>query len=367
MAKILHFGAIRSINPGVKKQLDYESLSATKVNASHTIVYFSHSEPDREYMKKPAMPSFWLKLLIFKKLKNYIHLRISAYSWLLKNQERFDIILIRYPLGDFIFPIFSFYIKPFYTIHHTKEIEEIKSNPSTVSKLQLLIEKIQFKLLQKKILGFVGVTNEIAEYQLDRAKFPKNIMLYPNGILTSHVEIRDYRDDKIKLCCICNKDVPWHGLHKIYNEIEESGRQDFEIYFVGNLSPASENLETDNRVHFTGHLNQDKLEDLLSKIDLCVGPFGLDAKGLNEACPLKTRESFQQGIPVMADYRDPCFNSSFPYFLKSKFDIDAAIAFAIQNRKVGKKSIAESSQQYISKEVLYKNLLESLDNSEKRV
>lgn len=365
MLRILHFGAMKSLNPGVKKQLDYESSSAHKVQANHTIVYFSHCQPDRVYMIRPDKPPFWLKIFILKKLIDYINLRIRAYYWLLKNQNDFDIILIRYPLGDLIFSLFSFYIKPFYTVHHTKEIEEINSRSGAIFKIQLFMEKFQLRLIKKKVLGFIGMTREIAEYQVDRAKLPKDIAVYPNGVLKRLGEIKDCRSDKVKLCCICNKEAPWHGLSNIYRQIEASERLDFEIYFVGNFSSATKRLATDSRVNFIDHLNQDELETLLSKIDLCIGPFGLATIGLHEACPLKTRESLQQGTPVMADYKDPCFDSDFPYFLNSQFNIDAALKFALQNRKIEKRLIAESAQQYISKEELYKKLLDFLDNNRK--
>ncbi|WP_421911087.1 glycosyltransferase [Marinobacter sp.] len=364
MPNILHFGALKSINLGVKNQLDFEILAAQKSGANHAVVYFSHTRPDRKYMMQPSKPPLWLKFILSKKLINYFNLRIKAYSWLIKNQNNFDVIMIRYPLGDIVFPFLCLFVAPFYTIHHTKEIPEINSKQGLIFRIQLVIERFQFQLVKNRARGFIGVTNEIAEYQLQRSRSVKNVAIYPNGTLSNQIDIKDYRNGHAKLCCICNDEAPWHGLQEIYEEVDKIDRHDFKIYFVGNLPSAPKKLQLDPRINFTGYLEQQELEDLLAKIDLCIGPFGLSMKDLHEACPLKTRESFKHGIPVMADYRDPCFDKSFPHFFQSKFYLDAAIEFAIKNREYRKKEIAEASEKHISKDILYSRLLRFITSND---
>ena len=364
MKRTLHFGALKSLNPGFKRQLDYELIASQNLERPHDIVFFSHDQPDRRYMKQPSQIVQNCKDYFLISVIKYFMLRISAYAWLLKHQKNYDVTVIRYPLGDLVFPIFSLFLKPFYTIHHTKELEEIKSKTRFSSRFQLLLEKIQFRILSRKILGFIGVTNEIALYEVDRAKKPRATTIYPNGVLSDAEQILDERGGKVKLCCICKQEFPWNGLSKIYEKIAESDRDDFELYMVGNLN-LPEDLASDCRVFFTGFLNASELRSVLAKIDLCIGPFGLEAKQLQEACPLKTRESLRHGIPVLAAHTDTCFDHGFPFFKNSEFDLEKAVSFALENRKFRKDEIAELAQKKMSKEKLFEDLMTYLDDGDR--
>lgn len=361
MKRTLHFGALKSLNPGFKGQLDYELAASINLDRPHDIVFFSHDQPDRQYMKQPSERVGNYKNTFSTVVIKYFVLRIRAYKWLLTHQKDYDVIFIRYPLGDLIFPIFSLFLKPFYTIHHTKEIEEIQSKTRIISQFQLFLEKIQFRILNRKILGFIGVTNEISIYEASRAGRSAATMTYPNGVLGETGAIIDQRSGTVKLCCICKDELPWNGLAKIYQKIAESDRKDFELYMVGNLN-LPEELASDSRVIFTGFLNASELSELLTKIDLCVGPFGLEAKQLREACPLKTRESLRNGIPVLAAYTDTCFDDNFPFFQNSEFDVEKAISFGLENRKFEKDAIAKLAQQKMSKEKLFAELMMFLDD-----
>lgn len=355
MKRSLHFGVLKSINPGVLNQLDNEVEAAKLEKINHQVVYFSHDEPTREYMIKPQKPHILLSLLPGI-IKNYLNLRIQAYSWLKDNQEKYETIFIRYPLGDMIFPWYAKGIKRFSTIHHTKEIPEIKSRRTLTAALQLCLEKIQFWSIQGKIYSFIGVTKEIADYQNSRANSKKRTAVYPNGIDGSIKNLSDKRGDTVKLCFIYNKLSPWHGLNQIKEQLTNNHRNDFKIYFIGPKCNDAQ-LEADSRVIETGFLSEEDLETTLRVIDASIGPFSLGTNELEEACPLKTRTSLRHGIPVIANYHDPCFDRTFPFFLRSGFDIDKAIEFAVKMRSTDKIEISQRAIQNCSKRTLLKKLL----------
>jgi len=349
--KILHFGLLKTINPGVKQQLICEQKAPKNLNWH--VIFFSHDAINDGFMRQPAYPfSFFKKIRVLK----YITLRVSAYSWLLKNADKFDVVVLRYPLGD---PLLAFYARKLnnlFTIHHTKELDEIKSHSGFVSKIHQTIESLVSRVVLRQVSGIIGLTREILDYELDRIKpVIRPGFVSSNGIDTTTLhQLKDSRQDNIKLVCICSKPYVWQGLDLIVSDLINSNIQGVELHFIGDISP--EMFGSDPRIFYHGMLTKSELEESLSVYDLGLGSFALYRKAMKEACTLKTRDYLAAGIPVYANHTDSGLPASFPFFINQPFDLTTAIKLANDFRKTTKESIRQASLPYIDKQELVEDL-----------
>jgi len=351
--KILHFGLLKTINPGIKQQLICEQKAPQNLNWH--VTFFSHDPINEGFMRQPAYP-----ISIFKtsRLLKYITLRVSAYSWLLKNAGKYDVIILRYPLGDPIIPLFFCKIKNFVTIHHTKELYEINPKTSLISRLQFNIETYVGKFILKRAMGVIGLTNEILEYEFDRiSNFKKPGIVSANGVDTSiYPHSIDQRTGIIKLVVLCSKAYPWHGIDLIKHELIKNNRADVELHVIGNLDRTV--LGEDKRVIYHGSVKPKELAKVLCQFDIGIGSLALHRNNMKEACILKTRDYLAAGLPVYATYKDSGLPLDFPYFINQPFNLNKAIELAISFRKESRSSITESAMPYIDKQVLIKKLSE---------
>lgn len=349
--KILHFGLLKTINPGIKQQLICEQKVPTTLNWH--VTFFSHDRVNEDFMRQPAYP-----ISIFKtsKLLKYLTLRISAYYWLVKHADEFDVIILRYPLGDPIIPLFILKINNYLTIHHTKELHEINQRASLVSKLHFVIESYVGRFILKKAKGVIGLTKEILEYELSRVEDnTKPGFVSANGVDTAlYTNINDYRTGSIKLAVLCSKAYPWHGVDLIKQELTNNNRSDVELHVIGNLDQSI--LGNDRRVIYHGRVKPEDLSNILCQCDIGIGSLALHRNEMKEACILKTRDYLAAGLPVYATYTDSGLPSDFPYFINQPFSIDKAVGLAIGFRKIDRATIADSATPYIDKQELVKRL-----------
>ncbi|UZE95159.1 glycosyltransferase family protein [Alkalimarinus alittae] len=351
--KILHFGLLKTINPGIKQQLICEQKAPTSLNWH--VTFFSHDPVNEGFMRQPAYP-----ISIFKtsRLLKYLTLRISAYYWLVKHADEFDIIILRYPLGDPIIPLFFLRINNYLTIHHTKELHEINPRTSLVSRLQFIIESYAGKLILKKAKGVIGLTKEILEYELDRIKgIEKPGVVSANGVDTDlFPPCKDCRSGVIKLVILCSRAYPWHGIDIIKRELKINNRADVEIHVIGNLERTA--LGKDKRVIYHGSVKPNDLANILCQFDMGIGSLALQRNNMKEACILKTRDYLAAGLPVYATYSDSGLPTEFPYFINQLFSLNKAIELAKNFRKTSRNLIIKTSRPYIDKQAQIKKLTE---------
>ena len=333
---------------GVKQQLSHEMTAANELSSScsWSIVFFTHDEPETHYMKKPFYIFSWLKK---SRLGAYLSLRLTAYNWLRQNANKYDAVLIRYPLGDPILPLFCWRILNYFTVHHTKETGEIDPSSSILSRIHYLIEHLAGRFVISRSRGLVSLTNDINQYELTRIapKAPPTFVL-ANGIQYSKdFKPHDKRTGTYKFVCICSKPYPWHGVDLILSEILKSDRTDFEVHFIGDFSSIED--PCDPRVKFLGSISPEHFEERLSCYDLGLGSFALNRNNMSEACILKTREYLHAGLPVYADYVDSGLPEDFEYFHRSHFKVDKACELANHFRAVSRVDIRESSRTHIEK------------------
>jgi hypothetical protein len=197
-----------------------------------------------------------------------------------------------------------------------RTILEINSNDLTeyklcMSKVKYLVHIIRRKWLFKAVKGFVTVTKEIgAHFEV----FKKPICVLANGIaLSDYPSIPAPKNQRPALSFLGYPGYEWHGVDKIVELAEFFKQWDFNIigYVVKDFASS-----VPPNVSLLGYLTKDKYQDILAKTDVAIGTLALHRAGMNEACPLKTREYLAYGLPVIIGYIDTDFPNEKPFLLR---------------------------------------------------
>ena len=356
---ILHIMAFKEISDGIRSQLDNEKLAIKSLkNINWKIIVLTDLSPKSDYeLRVPLL----FRFTFFREL----------FQWylILKNQDNFDFILMRHSLFDIFAIFFSPLIKNRITIHHTKELFELRGLRSGLPfLLTFLIEKYIGNYSLKFCRGIIGVTKEIAQYELSRIKLNKPIFTYPNGVSKNrNKSIKDRRSNNyLRFAFISSKFYPWHGIDILMDSIENDFdaflSENIEIYLIGNIElHIEEEIKRSKKLNkilrVCGFLEEEKI---LKKLELCDGgisSLALFRNGLNEASSIKTRQYLSLGIPVIAGCRDTAIDLEFKYYnLVNKNNIPKILKSFKKFKKISRIEISDESLPLISKENSIKNL-----------
>lgn len=357
--KLLHITCTRKLTSGQRKQLLYEYNESKRLKEVEWHVIAWHTEYTYHDFENQI-----------PKLYRALFLR-NLYVWfqVLKHKNNYDLILMRHITFDPFSIIFAPLIKNRITVHHAKEVHELKLIRSGgFGKVASLFESLTGRVSAKYVCAIAGVTDEIAKYQNTLHSLNKPTLFYPNGIdlnLTSVIE--DSRDEKeINIAFICGKFSSWHGLdllleatnkNKLFNNIR--------IHLIGALSTNQHQAIKDNFnsniyiVH--GVLEAKKYIKILTSCDVGLSSLALHRKQLKEASTLKVREMLAMGIPVYSCHIDSGISDSIQfYYFSNDFDIDELINFAMQMKQFSRLEVRNSVVHLISKEVIMNNFITQL-------
>ena len=226
------------------------------------------------------------------------------------------------------------------TEHQTKELDERKLTNST---LGYLSDYFFGKLLRKQSDAIIGVTDEITQYEITRARDPeKPHLTIGNGFSVQFVPVRgapDYTDNELHLLCVANVSR-WHGLDRLLRGLSTySGTPKVILHIAGvgaelpHLQQLTKDIGISDWVIFHGFTTGKALDVLFDRCHVAVGSLGIHRIGLNEASILKAREYCARGIPFIYGTPDPDFPADFSYVLhlpadESPIDIERVLAFA---------------------------------------
>ncbi len=346
--KILHFYVSKHLLPGIKKQLDAEQCAAFNLPDAWawSTVVFSLDEPDRSFMRKitvPRLPGFPQRLI------NYMILKKKAYRWLIQNQHRYDVIVLRYLPGD---PFLAFAIRKLHTvctIHHTMELAEINSLGGVLAFFHGLMENFIGPYVLNKVSGIIGLTDEITDFEIRRCKNPGIPRLcVSNGLMVDSIKLAsDYRSTMPEFIFIASIFSEWHGLDKVLTALSID-KSALRLHIVGQVS--DEQITKDQRIVYHGLLNTQQITELCAQCDLGLGSFALERKQMREACTLKVREYLAQGLPVYAGHKDVAFPEDFPYFNNQEFSVECAINLAEYYKPHSRLQVREAAIPYIDKQ-----------------
>jgi glycosyltransferase involved in cell wall biosynthesis len=262
--------------------------------------------------------------------------------------DKYDLLVLRYSGGDCsaLSPFFRRNGKKVVTEHHTKELDEAFTSQSIpIQKaLSLSMERYLGPKLIKGCRGLIGVTDEIRQYELQRAGNRLPACTIPNGVLVQDIPFSKhgtYNGSILKLVCLANAFQVWQGLDRVLAGLKQytSRRPFLHLKVVGHVPPRSLNgidrldHHSNVKVDFLGRLYGADLEEVLGEAHVAFSSLALFRKGMKEACALKTREFVARGLPLVVGYRDPDFQDTEVFLLpiapnNSPVDIDQVVTFA---------------------------------------
>ena len=352
----LHTAMMRKRSSGILNQMHAEYISAQQLGLSYDVKIFTEDE---------NIPKKYQDILKIYKPKNknkiarWIEFRKAYYTWLLSQQSSLDCFILRHSLYD---PFQYYFIKfaniPVFLVHHTKEVEELKSF-GIKGRVLSLIEKIFGERSLRVCTGIVGVTNELIEYEKKRANLiNKPSVLYSNGVLISGAIPLDRRDRKlIEIMFVASFFYDWHGLDVLIKSIKASNRDDFKLHLIGELSKSDLKLiNEDQRFIVHGLLDVKEISKISECCTLALGSFALNRKNIVEGSTLKVREYLSLGLPVYSGHQD-VFPSDFIFYKYGDVNIDAILKYAIEMMNYSKNDIYDQSSSHISKKIILNILM----------
>ena len=360
MFKVLHFSLHKKIPSGVIHQLLSEQKSQKLLPdcIQWDTIVFSHDDKMAEIHK--PVPMILTENSILGLALNYISLRTKAYKWLRQHANQYDAIVLRYRAGDLFLLKESRWFGNVFTLHHTKELEEAKTRYGQGGRFEEYLERYVGLRVLQKAKGIIGVTKDIASYELARISESKPSYCYPNGINMEDVQVvGDKRSGTPTLIFVASMYTQWHGLDLVLREFQKANR-DFRLHVVG-FEKIDEPIE-DDRIIFHGSQDRDYIINLMAECDLGLGSFALNRIGLLEACHLKVREYLAAGVPVYAAYRDAGLPDDFPFYKVGQISVDRIIEYALKARRYSRMDIRQASEQYIDKTILMNKLVNWLES-----
>ncbi len=350
--KILHFCYSGKIQPGVIRQLSAEYSAADK--NEWEIAFFTHSLCDLPFVYSTEIAQEQCGLI--RRLFNYFYLRWFAFRWLYSRKNNYDLVVIRWVVGDVFTFFVSIFLEKYLTLHHTKEFEEAMLFGPVTSRLSRFIELVFGNFTLKRATGIAAVTDEILEYEFSRIYRGLEGKRLPGFVLFNGINLADIpssadrRGGPIKLLFLAAEFQPWHGLDLLLKEVSRSSLL-FELHLVGKIGTK---YIDDDRIIIHGSLDPLQIEELSADMDMGIGSLAMYRNGLKEGVTLKVREYLARGIPVYATHKDSAFNEKFPYFIFSEaISLSNIISMAAKMRLVDRKSIREAARPFIDKDVLF--------------
>lgn len=207
-----------------------------------------------------------------------------------------DVIYLR--LAMYVYPVHQLIdIAPVVGEINTNDLQQHKELGTVLS----LYNRLTRGILLKRVSGLVSVSEELAR-DPSYAGYRKPMRVISNGIDLSVFQALDAPNNEIpRLVFIGTPGYSWHGVDKLV----ELARAfpDLHVDIVGyDKLPEYELLPSNLTLH--GYLNADSYRKVMAGCDLAISTLALHRKGMEEACPLKTRECLAYGLPMVLPYID---------------------------------------------------------------
>jgi hypothetical protein len=239
---------------------------------------------------------------------------------------------------------------------------------------KLYFYSISAKNKYKVFSGFIGVTEEIRAYQ-EKKYYGK---LIPSSVISNGVKKRTSKDidtpiidekrGEITFVFFAGDDYIWNNFKRLVDSLLKYNQ--FKIVYFGTIKP--ENKITHSNITYFKNYDLIDIQTLNHKNTIGIGTLGLFKKKLNEACPLKVRDYWSLGFPVILGYRDTdVINNKFlePFVLEfpndsSLLDYKKIEEFIDQLKKYKRSDITNHLDKISieSKTKEYINFIKSISN-----
>lgn len=364
--RILHVGLFLRPGAGHVTQLGYEATGARELSSEGTVWVTHTLSPGTVGGGDTLTLPRWATRMQLAKFYTWRHI--------LRQQKHFDVILMRSVSPDPFAVIFAPLIRNLYTVHHTKEIEELRCLARGFRRTATLALEGRLKSWAfRNLRGVIGVTDEIAEYESRRFPRANLVTTFPNGIDYGNVPAADdARSTRgpTRAVFIASHFYEWHGLDILLNALAAEPKSHADrgvvVDLVGSLTEAQAEAAADLvhrgviRIH--GTVGAGHMRSILSQADVAIASLALERKGLSSASTLKVREYLAAGVPVYSTHHDAGLPSSFPYYCHDLqgFDLDRMAAFANGLRTTKRTQVRNAARRYVSKTQIMRNLVVDL-------
>lgn len=365
MLRIIHLTVLRNLSFGQEKQLLWEIEAAKNLDTAHwdTLV-FHDGLSSAPFIKRVP--------LLFR----FIFLR-NLYAWLvvLKLSRYYDFILMRHITFDPFSFIFAPLIKNRISIHHAKDVEALRIiRKGWKGWAASVFELYSGRYTVRHARAILGVTYEIAQYQIKQSMMQKSVGIYPNGININQVNILgDVRiDNEIHICFICGKFTEWQGLDKLIKAVDACKVDDLTvpvyIHLIGQLSDLQfttlQAAELRRKIFRSyGLLSEAEYRPILEQCDFGFDSLAIEREGLREACSLKVREMLALGLAVYSNHDDAALDRSAPFIkVTGQVDIIEMISFGLSCKNISRTLVRNNSQKLIDKLSMMKMVVDFIES-----
>ena len=367
--RIAHLSAFRQ-SAGVQRQLMFEQKAARKLapQVKWEVHTFLAEPPLVSNDGDEFSPTFVAPRYIPTPLRIWMA-HWQLFQWLRNNGTAYDFVLLRWPTISPFTLVNGKLLKQVFTVHHTKEVEELCGLGGWIMKVRAILEDHIGPLLLRKVRGIIGVTNEIIQYELNRINTQQITFLYPNGVVYETLPLARVdavnSHKRIVFLMVASHFYPWHGLDLIFQSAQNN-KSDFIFNIVGTVpSEIRQKIKKDSRFHCHGPLNATQIGQLARQSDIGVSSLALFRKNMTEACPLKAREYLALGLPVIGGYIDSGLPKDFPYYrqidLRRESGFKEMIEVAKYLRTYSPRKIRQKSRLFIEKISIMQSLLKDLN------
>jgi glycosyltransferase involved in cell wall biosynthesis len=326
-------------------------------------------------------------------------------EWITEHVAENDIIWLRYPFAcSGLFAITEKFGHQIFLEHNTNEKEEAlflqkrnwRTNAFNIKKWlsrswyiftwntfirPSTNEDLWASRCINNVKGGIAVTYELRN-SLTHCHPHYRVFVLPNCINANEVPIevgQKTKDSKmIKLIMLIGSYDHWQGVERIIKSLalSKKNQRNFHLDIYGEIPTAflSKKLPHHVTLRLFPSLPKENLAEIIKKYDIGIGTLGLYRKKMEEACPLKVREYWKNGLPCLIGYNDTALIQHpelKPFNLqvsnsKQIFTTDDIENFLDRIEKLDNpnKKIAELAQQFISYEHKINDLMVFFDTLE---
>lgn len=343
--KIAHITLARNLSAGQRKQLSFEKTAAPHLkNTDWMVKALVCSTPQTDF--EQPVPRFLKPVLIR-----------HIYAWWVAYQlsKTHDFVLLRH-LG---FDPFAFLFAPFVrnriSVHHTKEVEEIPLiRKGVVGRMAAWVERYSAPFGIKRAFAVLGVTQDIANYEVPERGLKTPYFVYPNGIDLDTIPVcADKRDPKsLNAVFICGTFAPWHGLDRLINAVKSGTPDGLTIHLIGKLNEEQRQAVQSCGPVFVEHgtLSAQEFRPIIERCDVAIASLAMDRQNLHEGATLKVREMLAMGLAMYSTHKDTALDVDFPYFfLDQSVDLANLKDLALRSKQTTRMDVRQAAGPHISK------------------
>lgn len=361
--RILHISYFDTLGPGHSRQLIAEHAASARlegiswktvaVTTGRVDMPWAHRVPTLFRFPQGGKLFFWLSIA--------------------RRARSYDAILVRHTIPDPFAPLLAPLVRNLYTVHHTKETEEIDALLTGAKRAVLgWWERHIVPLGYRRAAGVIGVTGEIGRYEADRFGSARPPYVYPNAFEFDGVLTGDRRsDDELSIVFTASSFEPWHGLDRLLDSIAMAPdlARPLRVHLVGRIPPklaeriAHMRTRSRERVIFHEHgtLTSEEIHELYTSAHVGVASLALDRNGLSEASTLKVREYLATGVPVYSTHIDSALPDDFPFYhIDERVDVGNLVDFALSVASIPRDEVSIAARRHLGKAEAMTALVSSL-------